>query len=160
LALRFKPDEYPLFHPLQNTTMDFVTVRTFNNYISANMMLARLRDGGIRCFLKDEFTVTMDPILSGAVGGIKLMVDKDDETEVQQLLAAFDEEFRKNATCPRCGSHLIDLVPKRTAPNMITALLSWIFSSYAISVENVYKCEKCGYESNTLPIPEETSELS
>ncbi len=124
------------------------------------MMLARLQDGGVRCFLKDEFTVTMDPILSGAVGGIKLMVDKDDEAEVLRLLAVFDEEYRKNATCPRCGSHQIDLVPRRSTPNMLTAILSWMFSSYAVSVENVYKCENCGYESKTLPLPDETVEES
>ena len=34
---------------------------------------------------------------------------------------------------------------------MVTAFLSWLFSSYAISAENVYKCSNCGYESNTLP---------
>jgi hypothetical protein len=62
--------------------MELVTVRTFNNYFSANIMLSKLKDGGIRCYLKDEFTVTVDPILSNAVGGIKLVVNKDDESEV------------------------------------------------------------------------------
>lgn len=132
--------------------MDFVTVRTFNNYLSANMLLARLRDGGIHCFLKDEFTVTVDPILTGAVGGIKLIVDKKDEAEVLALLAVFDQEFLDQATCPNCGAHQIELVPRRSAPNMITAVLSWLFSSYAISVENIYKCGICGYESKTLPL--------
>lgn len=132
--------------------MDFVTVRTFNNYLSANMLLARLRDGGIHCFLKDEFTVTVDPILTGAVGGIKLIVDKKDESEVLALLAVFDQEFLDQATCPNCGAHQMELVPRRSAPNMITAVLSWLFSSYAVSVENVYKCGNCGYESKTLPL--------
>jgi DNA-directed RNA polymerase subunit RPC12/RpoP len=53
--------------------------------------------------------------------------------------------------CPKCGSHEIDLVPKQNVANMVTAFLSWLFSSYAISAENVYKCSNCGYESNTLP---------
>ena len=50
-------------------------------------------------------------------------------------------------------SHNIDLVPKRNTANMITAILSWLFSSYAVSAENVYKCGNCGYESNALPEP-------
>ncbi len=29
---------------------------------------------GINCWLKDENTVTIDPILTNAIGGIKLMV--------------------------------------------------------------------------------------
>ena len=48
---------------------------------------------------------------------------------------------------------ILTLVPKRTAANMITAIVSWLFSDYAVSVENVYRCDNCGYESPTLPEP-------
>ena len=133
--------------------MELVTVRTFTNYFSANILLSKLRDGGIQCYLKDEFTVTMDPILTNAVGGIKLIVNKDDVPEVLEIINHFDEEFRQNAVCPKCGSHNIELVPKKNASNMITAILSWLFSSYAVSAENVYQCSSCGYESITLPEP-------
>ncbi|HSQ45190.1 MAG TPA: hypothetical protein VLM16_09350 [Ginsengibacter sp.] len=131
--------------------MELVTVRTFSNYFSANILLARLRNGGVECYLKDEYTVTMDPLLTNAVGGIKLVVKKEDAPEVFELLKQFDKDYQSKAVCPKCGSHEIDLVPKRDAANMITAILSWIFSSYAVSAENVYKCGNCGYESNTLP---------
>jgi hypothetical protein len=33
-----------------------------------------LQDAGINCHLKDEYTITIDPLLSPALGGIKLMV--------------------------------------------------------------------------------------
>lgn len=131
--------------------MELVTVRTFTNYFSANILLSKLRDGGIQCFLKDEYTVTMDPLLMNAVGGIKLVVNRDDAAEVLELIRHFDEDYRRNAVCPKCGSHNIDLVPKRTTANLATAILSWLFSSYAVSAENVYKCGTCGYESETLP---------
>lgn len=133
--------------------MELVTVRTFNNYFSANILLTKLRDAGIQCYLKDEYTVTIDPLLTNAVGGIKLVINKENSQEVFELLQQFDEDYRRNAVCPKCGSHNIDLVPKRTAANMITAILSWLFSDYAVSVENVYKCGNCGYESHTLPEP-------
>ena len=133
--------------------MELVTVRTFNNYFSANILLSKLRDGGIQCYLKDEFTVTVDPILANAVGGIKLVVNKKDAAEVFALLRHFDEEYRNMAVCPRCGSHNIELVPKRSSANMITAIVSWLFSSYAVSPENVYQCGNCVYESEVLPEP-------
>ena len=133
--------------------MELVTIRTFNNYFSANILLTKLRDAGIQCYLKDEYTVTMDPLLTNAVGGIKLVINKEDSREVFELLQQFDAEYRRNAVCPKCGSHNIELVPKQTASNMITAILSWLFSSYAVSAENVYKCSTCGYESPTLPEP-------
>ncbi|MEO8765224.1 MAG: hypothetical protein ABI416_13090 [Ginsengibacter sp.] len=131
--------------------MELITVRTFNNYFSANILLTKLRDAGIQCYLKDEYTVTIDPLLTNAVGGIKLVINKDDSHEVFELLRLFDDEYKRNAVCPKCGSNNIDLVPKRNTANMVTAILSWLFSDYAVSVENVYKCEGCGYESADLP---------
>jgi predicted RNA-binding Zn-ribbon protein involved in translation (DUF1610 family) len=138
---------------LKNARMELVVIRTFSNYFSASILLTKLRDAGIQCYLKDEYTVTMDPLLTNAVGGIKLVINKNVLQEVSQLLARFDEEYRQNAVCPTCGSHNIDLVPKRSASNMITAIVSWLFSDYAVSVENVYKCANCGYESVNLPEP-------
>ena len=133
--------------------MELVIVRTFNNYFSANILLTKLRDAGVQCYLKDEYTITMDPLLTNAVGGIKLVINKEDADEVVALMKIFDEEYRRNAVCPKCGSHNIDLVPKRSPANMITAILSWLFSDYAVSAEKVYLCDSCGFESNTLPEP-------
>jgi DNA-directed RNA polymerase subunit RPC12/RpoP len=131
--------------------MDFVTIRTFQNYFTAHILLGRFRDAGIECFLKDEFLVTVDPILSNAVGGIKLIVKKEDYDEANLLLQQFDESYRQSAVCPRCGSKTIELIPKKTTANMATAILTWLFGSYAISVKNVYQCTSCGYESENLP---------
>ncbi len=133
--------------------MDFVTIRTFQNYFSAHIALTKLKDAGIHCFLKDEFTVTVDPILSNAVGGIKLVVINDQADEAIQLLKEFDEAYRQTAVCPRCGSKSIELVPKQTTANIATALLTWLFGSYAISAKNVYQCSSCKYESDSLPEP-------
>ena len=130
--------------------MNLVTIRTFQNYFTAHIILTKLQSAGIECFLKDEFTVTVDPILSNAVGGIKLVVRKEDEEEANKLLDEFDEAYRQSAICPKCGSKTIQLVPKQTTANIATALLTWIFGSYAISVKNVYQCSSCKYESENL----------
>lgn len=105
----------------------------------------------MECFLKDEFTVTIDPILSNAVGGIKLIVKKEDEKEASLLLQQFDEAYRQSALCPKCGSKTIELVPQKTTANMLTAVLTWLFGNYAISAKNVYQCSSCGYENENLP---------
>ena len=142
--------------------MDFVTIRTFQNYFSAHILLSKLQDAGMECYLKDEFTVTIDPILSNAVGGIKLVVKKDDEKEACEILQIFDQEYMRSAVCPKCGNQTIELVPKKTTANMLTAVLTWLFGSYAISAKNVYQCSSCGYESDTLPenLQEESSNFT
>ncbi|MEO6327624.1 MAG: hypothetical protein ABIO55_01770 [Ginsengibacter sp.] len=131
--------------------MEIVTIRTFDNYFSANILLTKLRHAGIECYLKDEYTVTIDPLLSNAIGGIKLVVKKSAESEARQMLQMFDNDYKNYITCTRCGSHDVLLLPKQSAENFITAIASWLFSAYAVSAENIYKCSNCGHESKALP---------
>ena len=131
--------------------MDLVTIRTFDNYFLANITLTRLHAAGVECYLKDENTVTIDPLLSNAIGGIKLVVKKADELMVKALLEGYDNEYMNAATCPQCGSNGFIYIAKPGATNYLTAILTWIFSSYAVAPDYVYRCEKCGYETDRLP---------
>lgn len=131
--------------------MQTVVVKTFNNYFSANIILTRLQDAGIDCYLKDEYTVTIDPIISNAIGGIKLEVDVQDAIKAQAMLVSFHEDYMRAATCPKCGKHEIIEVPSQAPRNIITAILTWLFSSYSVSAEYVYECRHCRYQSKTLP---------
>ncbi len=63
--------------------MRFMIIRTYDNYIPAHIALGRLQEEFINCFLQDEYTVTIDPLLSNAIGGIKLLVA---ETQVERAL--------------------------------------------------------------------------
>jgi hypothetical protein len=54
--------------------MKTVIIQVFDNYISAHMAKGRLAEEGIEAWLGDEHIVTIDPILTNAVGGIKLLV--------------------------------------------------------------------------------------
>ena len=57
--------------------MNFVLLQSYDNYISAHIAMGRLEEDGINCWLKDENTVTINPILTNAIGGIKLMVESN-----------------------------------------------------------------------------------
>ena len=57
--------------------MKYVPVWSYDNYVPAHIAMGRLKEEGIECWLKDENTVTIDPILANAVGGIKLMVEEE-----------------------------------------------------------------------------------
>ena len=131
--------------------MELVTLQAFDNFFSANIQLTRLRAAGVECYLKDEYTVTIDPLLSNAIGGIKLLVRKNEEHTIRKLLREMNAEADSKLLCPQCGSHKFILVPKRSAENLLTAITTWLFSAYAVSAENVYQCTNCGYESEALP---------
>lgn len=131
--------------------MEMVVLRSFDNYISANIMLARLQDAGLPVSLQDEFTVTIDPILTNAIGGIKLIVRSDYAEKAQAFLDQIDAERLATAHCPKCGEFKIELVNKHAPTNVITALLTWLLGSYAIAPEKVYQCQHCKYESHNFP---------
>lgn len=131
--------------------MDLIVLQTFDNYFKANIQLTRLRAAGIECYLKDEYVVTIDPFLSNAIGGIKLMVRRSDEHRIRKLLREMNAASDGNLLCPQCGSHKFILVPKRSTENMLTAITTWLLSAYAVSAENVYQCTQCGYEADALP---------
>lgn len=139
--------------------MDMVTVKTFDNYFTANIYLTRLQADGIPCWLYDENTVTIDPILTNAIGGIKLVVKKEDEVKAVKRLRAYHISYMLSATCPHCGSNSFTQVTKKKAGNYLTAILTWLFSSYAIAPEQVYQCGNCGFECEQLPDTERNLEI-
>jgi hypothetical protein len=50
-----------------------------------------LQDAGINCYLKDEYTITIDPLLSPALGGMKLMVHPAQVQRAIELLEQTDQ---------------------------------------------------------------------
>ena len=58
--------------------MEFILLNSYGNYVEAHIAKGVLEEEGIASWLKDENTVTIDPILTNAVGGIKLMVARED----------------------------------------------------------------------------------
>ena len=74
------------------TTTKFVLLRSFDNYIPAHIALGLLREEFINCYLLDEYSVTIDPFLSNAIGGIKLMVAETQLGRARHILEQTDEQ--------------------------------------------------------------------
>lgn len=66
--------------------MRFILLMTYDNYIPAHIALGKLKDEFINCYLQDEYTVTIDPLLSNAIGGIKLMVAESQAERALEIL--------------------------------------------------------------------------
>lgn len=131
--------------------MNIITIRTFDNYFLANITLSKLQSFGTECYLIDENTVTMTPVLGNVVGGIKLVVQEKDLEDAKKLLQQFDETYLQSVKCPKCGKASITLVTRAGITNFFTAILTWGLSNYAIAPETIYQCGDCKYETKTLP---------
>jgi len=127
--------------------MRFVQIDTFTNYIDANLVLGRLQNEDINCWLRDENTVTIDPILANAVGGIKLMVAEAQAERAIELLNAFRKEKKSAIKCINCGSDNVEFVSTpRKSSNWLGAIAGFILGDLAIPVDKVYHCFDCGKE--------------
>ena len=58
--------------------MPLVTIYTTHSYIEAGIIKGRLESEGIFCFLKDENSVTIDPLIGYSVNWIKVQVKNED----------------------------------------------------------------------------------
>lgn len=65
--------------------MAFVCIRRYDTYVPAHIALGKLLLAGINAHLQDEHTVTIDPLLNLAVGGIKLFV-LNEEVEIAEKI--------------------------------------------------------------------------
>jgi Putative prokaryotic signal transducing protein len=132
--------------------MKFVQIFSYNEYVSAHIAKGRLEEEGITCWLKDENTVTIDPILTNAVGGIKLIVAEDQAEKATNILRTLMNEHKKLTPCPRCNSLNIELVSSpRKAANWFSALIGLLATNFALPVAMLYHCFDCGNEYKAEP---------
>ena len=138
--------------------MDFVILQSFNNYMDAHLLMTRLESEEVECWLQDENTVTINPIWTNAVGGIKLMVKKEDLPRARQIFWEIENNRKQSVECPKCKGHNIELVSTpRKASNWFTAIFTFALGDFALTVDKVNHCFDCGHE---FPNSNETAETA
>ena len=115
--------------------------------MEAHIVMGRLEEEGIRCWLKDEATATVSPYLTNALGGIKIMVVEEQYDRALGILQAINAEKRSKYSCPKCGSSDIELITTpRKISNWLGAFGGFIFGDLAIGVNKVWHCFQCQAE--------------
>ena len=132
--------------------MDFVQIASFDNYIAANIQLSLLQAEGIQCYLKDELTVTIDPLLSPALGGMKLMVHEAQTSRAREILDEAGKAFLGQVDCPDCGRNALAWQTVIREPAGIWQTLSFLLiNGQAREVKKYLVCGACGSTFNELP---------
>jgi hypothetical protein len=138
--------------------MEYRLLQTFTNYIDAHIIAGRLKDSGIICWLKDENSVTVNPVWTNALGGIKLMVAEDQLEESKKLLDEFDAERRAAMKCPKCRSSQIEYVSTpRKASNWLSSFFFFSLGSLALPLEKTWHCFSCQAEFDEPLVDERIS---
>jgi ribosomal protein L37AE/L43A len=136
--------------------MDFVELRSFDNYIEANIVLNMLRHHDVNCHLKDENIITIDPLLSPALGGMKLMVHHAHVERAWDLIEEAEEEYLRKIPCPVCHSHTLKAISvTKNHRCKLSALASMLLNGQSVEVRKIYRCMHCGYDFKELPKEEQ-----
>ena len=134
------------------SAMKFVPLRTFDNYIEANIVMNMLIASGINAHLKDEFTITIDPLLSPALGGMKLMVHYTQIERAWELLEDAEQQYLKSVPCPVCKAHALRIVSiTKKYRCRLSALINMLLSGKSVELIKMYQCNDCGYDFKELP---------
>jgi hypothetical protein len=127
--------------------MSYTLLTTFPNYMDAHLCQMHLQEEGINCWLKDENTVTIDPILTNAIGGIKLMVHESQTERATELLRIMYNKEHMAIQCRQCQSHNVEyIVTNRKAGNWLSAITTFVLGDFAMAPHKVYHCFDCGFE--------------
>jgi hypothetical protein len=123
---------------------EWILFDAYDDYFRANLMLTKLRDEGFGCQLKDENTVNADPLLSNAIGGIKIMVLKEEETALKEWHSKYLIALEEKQICPRCKKIGVIKNPNKSKSSSIFAFLDALFNATSSRNRN-YKCKNCGH---------------
>ena len=129
-----------------------VTIATFPDALKAQIVRGSLEAEGIPCFIADEHTITNQPYLTMAYGGVRLQVQARDTERAREIINT-RETFsvlneapeHESGKCPNCHSVKIEQVNS----SQKQSFLNFIRSLLAIRTEGEfarhYTCRTCGY---------------
>jgi Zn finger protein HypA/HybF involved in hydrogenase expression len=137
--------------------MGFILLKTFANYIEANIALSMLEEEGINCHLEDENTVTMMSMSSG----IRLMVYDSQAERAAEVIKEAEIEYLNYLSCPDCHSSGFEIryvtenhadALKKIPFGRIIALLSRTLTKEGTNMQvKHYVCNNCHKEFDDIP---------
>ena len=129
----------------------FRKIGQFQYSSEAYIYKGKIESEGIQVIVRDNHTVDTDPLVSNAIGGVKLFVFREDFERAKEILLDIslfsvdnDGELLK---CPNCGAEKIQLL---TTIKDLKSFFSFLVTLFAVVLplytRYKYKCEVCNHE--------------
>lgn len=87
---------------------DYTILAVFEYSTEAQLVKSKLDSENIRTMLMDETTIDSDPLISQAIGGVKLLVFNQDlkkASEIYNDIRTYETDNKGNTIhCPNCNS--------------------------------------------------------
>ena len=132
--------------------MNFKLIATYDNYMLANMTMGLLTENDIKCQMKDEHIVTVDPLLNPAIGGIKLLVEENDFDRAVALMKEAENNYLKDIACPHCKNRSLTVEEKTNNPTDFWGRLkNQVLFGQTSTYSKGYRCTSCNNYFAELP---------
>jgi len=130
----------------------FEKIAVYQYTSEAIIIKGRLEADGIEVFMADNFIIDTDPLVSNAIGGVKLFVRTEDADRAKAVLAGISRYAVDNAgnhvVCPKCGSNRVDVGSTIKDARSLFAFLfgAGLFAALPFYTKYTYRCSDCGNE--------------
>ncbi|OBX23530.1 MULTISPECIES: putative signal transducing protein [Bizionia] len=133
---------------MQNT---FKTIAVFPYTAEADIIKGRLEAEGIEVFLLDNHTINTNPIVSNAIGGVKLKVYAEQEAEAIAILKSISsyslDDDGHAIHCPNCQETKIELFSTiKDLKSFMAFFVGFVFGTLPFHTRYNYRCENCKTE--------------
>ena len=138
---------------IEKTAMDkddrLVVVGAFSQPYEVDTVQILLDSVGIESCTEGENTVAVDPFLSNAIGGIRLLVFESDAEAASEVLQNYHDEqaeqdLEKSRKCPSCQSDSIVDVHSVAIFYVLAVLTLGVF--FLLFPWPRHKCSECKHE--------------
>ena len=124
---------------------EFYTVTTSTYPADIQILKGKLESEGIPVFLRDENTINTDPLISDAIGGVKLQVyasDKEKAVSIyKQIKTYITDESGTLVSCKICGRKQMEVVYLRN---------NILFKLFPFFDPKKYRCDNCNFLTKSL----------
>jgi hypothetical protein len=118
---------------------DYTILAVFEYSTEAQLVKSKLDSEEIKTMLMDEKTIDTDPLLSQAIGGVKLLVHNSDLERASKLyneIRAYEKDDNGNEMhCKKCNSARILIAPPQTK--------SFFFMLFPFFESRKFICNDC-----------------
>ena len=129
----------------------FRKIGQFQYSSEAFIYKGKLESDGIQVFVRDNNTIDTDPLVSNAIGGVKLFVFEEDYEEAKAILQDVSlfsvDDDGTPLKCPKCSAEKIQFL---TTIKDLKSFFSFILTLFVVVLpfytRYKYKCEVCSHE--------------
>ena len=129
----------------------FKTIASYQYTSEAQIIRGRLESEGIEVFLQDAVTIDTDPLVSNAIGGVKLKVRTEDVVRAIYILNTINQYATdndgKSIDCPMCESNEVHLYSTINSFKAFIAFLVGVLTgTLPFHTRYMLRCDQCHHE--------------